>query len=196
MLMRMLRPFLLYGGLIFTVIHRAVIAGMLLLLTHLFVVTIVPVRGDSMLPTLSDKRYLLVDQLSPRLRALARGDIVAFRYPADPRQKFIKRIIAEPNEVIEITQESVILKRSTDGGKVRLREPYLNLGTHTEGLMSTVVGPANYFVMGDNRPVSLDSRVFGPVSRELMLGRAWMVIWPLTETRLISHFDPIIASIF
>jgi len=189
-----IRPFLLYGGLVFTIIRRAVIVGMVLLFLHLFVVTVVPVRGASMDPTLADGAYILVDQLTPRLRPLSRGEIVAFRYPQDPKQKFIKRLIGLPNDIITVRDEQVLLQRPGDEQPIRLREPYLSLSTTTEGDIAASLGPVEYFMMGDNRLVSFDSRFFGDVSESLVLGRAWIAIWPLGGLRLISHFDPLTAS--
>lgn len=189
-----IRPFLLYGGLTFIIIRRAVTVGMIILFFHLFVLTVVPVRGESMVPTLADDTFVLVDQLSPRLRPLTRGEIVAFRYPQDPKQKFIKRIIGLPGDIITVRNKHVLLQRPSDRHPIRLREPYLALGTETGGDISAYLGPIENFMMGDNRPVSFDSRYFGSVSKNLILGRAWMVIWPPSGIRLISHFDPVTAS--
>lgn len=141
-------------------------------------------------PTLSDGTYILVDQLTSRFKSFTRGEIIAFRYPADPKQKFIKRLIGLPHEVIVVQKGAVSLQRPVDEEFIRLREPYLPLGTPTLGNVSQPLGPAEYWVLGDNRSVSLDSRFFGPVTRDQILGRAWIAIWPLKEIRLISHFDP------
>jgi len=190
---KIIRPFLLYGGLLFTIIRRAVTVGMGLLFIHLFVVTVVPVKGESMQQTLPDGTYILVDELTPRLRPLTRGEIVAFRYPQDPKQKFMKRVIGLPGEAISIDHGNVLLRRSGDKETIRLREPYL-LGAETSGSTSHILGPVEYYVLGDNRPASFDSRYFGAVPENLMLGRAWMVLWPLSGLRLVSHFDPLQAS--
>jgi signal peptidase I len=192
---RIIRPFLLYGGLIFTIVHRAVLAGTILLFVHLFVVTIVPIRGDSMAPTIADGTYILVDQLSPLLRSFSRGEIVAFRYPLNPKQRFIKRTVGLPHESIIVRGGQVSVQRPGDAELIRLREPYLSPGIVTRGDVSYVVGPIDYVVLGDNREVSLDSRTFGPISESYILGRAWIAIWPLPEFRLISHFDPTMISL-
>jgi signal peptidase I len=190
---QIIRPFLLYGGLVFTVVHRAVMVGLVLLFVHLFVVTIVPVRGNSMYPTLADGTYILVDQISPLLRPLSRGQIVAFRNPLNLGQKFIKRIVGLPGETLAVAGGKIFFEPA-GRQPLRLLEPYLPPGLTTEGEVRDFLGQDEFWMLGDNRPVSSDSRFFGPVPAKDILGRAWLAVWPFSEIRLISHLAPIVIN--
>lgn len=108
--------------------------------------------------------------------AIERGDLVVFRYPEDPDVDFVKRVIALPGETIEIANKSVWI----DGR--RLEEPYLSRNDRGRMLRRDDFGPLTlagdeYFVMGDNRDESNDSRYWGPVRRELMVGKPWLIYW-------------------
>ena len=144
-----------------------------------FAIQAVHVEGLSMFATLDDNDYLIANKLDYRLHAPQRGDIIILRPPSDNSKDFIKRIIALPGEKIQITEGVVYI----NGHK--LDEPYLPEQwvalNSWGGPNGTVVPPNQYFVMGDNRNRSQDSRIFGFITRDRIDGRAWFRIWPLNN---------------
>jgi signal peptidase I len=159
-----------------------------------FAVQAVHVEGLSMFATLDDNDYLIANKIDYRLHAPQRGDIIILRPPTDNSKDFIKRIIALPGERILISAGIVYI----NGHK--LDEPYLpeawtQLRDWSPGGPDGTVVPANnYFVMGDNRNRSQDSRVFGFISRDRIDGRAWFRIWPLSHVGNIYALLPILES--
>lgn len=145
------------------------------------------VKGASMEPNFYDKEYLIIDELSYRLGEPQRGDSVVFKYPLDPRQFFIKRIVGMPGERILIMDGIVkIYNQDNPEGRV-LYEPYIVPGTKT--LQDTDIELQNdeYFLLGDNRTASLDSRAFGPVKSHFIVGRTLLRGWPITEFGLVTN---------
>ncbi len=140
------------------------------------------VSGASMYPTFQENEYLIVDELSYRLRPPERGEVIIFRYPKMPSKYFIKRVIGLPGEKVTIKNGHVFI---TSAGKkaVELNEPYAQDGSGTDFEIS--LNPNQYFVLGDNRPVSLDSRSWGPLDKKFITGRAVVRLFPLTRTALI-----------
>jgi signal peptidase I len=159
-----------------------------------FAVQAVHVEGLSMFATLDDNDYLIANKIDYRLHAPQRGDIIILRPPTDNSKDFIKRIIALPGERILISAGIVYI----NGHK--LDEPYLpEAWTQLRdwspgGPDGTVVPPNNYFVMGDNRNRSQDSRAFGFISRDRIDGRAWFRIWPLSHVGNIYAQLPILET--
>jgi len=140
------------------------------------------VDGSSMEPTLINHDYLIVDEISYRFHNPRRNDIIVFRYPRNPKQLFVKRIIGLPGETIKISGGNVYLKE--DNNFVLLKEKFLPLGDRrTEGEEQITLGPSEYFVLGDNRHYlsSYDSRSWGPLSRKDIIGRVFLKLW---------HFPP------
>lgn len=157
-------------------------AAVMALFIMTFVARAFTVDGPSMLPTLRDGERLMVDKLTYRFRPPQRGDIVVFRYPADPREHFIKRIIGTPGDVVEIGGGLVYVNGQP------LQETYLSAPTW--GRFGPVRVPAGrYFVLGDNRVNSEDSRFpdVGFVPRRYLEGRAIWRFWPLTRMGLIRR---------
>jgi signal peptidase I len=144
-----------------------------------FAVQAVHVEGLSMFATLDDNDYLIANKIDYRLHAPQRGDIIILRPPTDNSKDFIKRIIALPGERLLISDGIVYI----NGHK--LDEPYLPEAWTTlnnwGGPDGMVVPPNDYFVMGDNRNRSQDSRIFGFIGRDRIDGRAWFRIWPLNH---------------
>ncbi|MBI2047899.1 MAG: signal peptidase I [Parcubacteria group bacterium] len=140
------------------------------------------VSGTSMVPTFENGDYLIVDQLSYRLHEPERGDVVVFRYPNDPSKFFIKRIIALPNETLEIESGNIVVKNSVSPEGFALEESY-NKSLFSDTITVTLK-EKEYFVMGDNRRASLDSRAWGALPRELVVGRALVRLFPFTNISL------------
>lgn len=140
------------------------------------------VSGESMFPTFDNGQYLIVDEISYLLGNINRGDVVIFRYPNDTTRFFIKRIIGLPNETIQIDKGQVTVFPCTDKttcAGIVLNEPYINEKFDTTETYKT--GPAEYFVMGDNRNRSSDSRSWGLLPKKLMIGRAYLRLLPFNE---------------
>src|SRR6201985_2754540 len=130
----------------------------------------VRVEGTSMLPRLGDQDRLFINTFVYHFESIHRGDVVLFHYPRDPQKSYIKRIIAEPGDELRIDDG-----RTYVNGRF-LPEPYVPRKFHdTRSLDALVIPPGEYFVMGDHRSISSDSRDFGPVSRELIYGKAAFV---------------------
>ncbi|MDO8621827.1 MAG: signal peptidase I [bacterium] len=137
------------------------------------------VKGASMEPNFEDHEYLIIDEISYRLREPQRGDIVVFRYPYDPTQFFIKRIIGLPGERVEIHDGTVRVANTAHPNGFLLSESYLASGVTTPGERIVALGTDEFFVLGDNRRQSFDSKDFGPIPRRAMIGRAWLRGWPI-----------------
>ena len=156
-----------------------VVAAVIVLPVRLFVAQPFIVSGESMSPTFENGQYLIVDELTYRLEAPKRGDVVIFRYPRNPSEFFIKRIIGLPGETVIVKDGQVEIQK-TDGTTVTLNEPYVkNLGNGRDATYT--VDQGNYFVMGDNRPESSDSRIWGLMPKQNLIGRAIVRLLPVSE---------------
>lgn len=155
----------------------AVVAALIILPIRFFVAQPFIVSGASMDPTFASGQYLIVDELSYHLGDPSRGDVVIFRYPKDPKQFFIKRVIGLPGETVRIQFDGVFIT-TVDGKEIELDESYVkNLGNGST--MTKTLSSDEYFVMGDNRPESSDSRSWGTLPRENIVGRAFLRLLPL-----------------
>ncbi len=137
------------------------------------------VKGASMEPNFEDGQYLVIDEVSYRFRNPERGEVIIFRYPPDPSQFYIKRIIGLPDETVEIVDGRVkILNSERPLGFVLDETGYLPPTIMTSGEVEQKLGPEEYFVMGDNRQSSFDSRRWGILPRANITGRVWLRAWP------------------
>jgi signal peptidase I len=184
---------------------ETVILALLIFLALQFSIENVQVEGSSMEPTLEQGQYLLVnkmvyasftfgglkdllpfidgepgEQLFP-FHPPRRGEVIVFHYPLDPTRDFVKRVIGIPGDVVEIDTGVVSVNET------RLDEPYV---THPDrkSMVRTVVPPDTYFVLGDNRRASNDSRAWGPVPTDLVIGRGWLSYWPLNRWHTLGIF--------
>lgn len=139
------------------------------------------VKGASMEMNFHDGDYLLIDEITYRFDEPRRGDVIVFRYPDDPSQFYIKRIIGLPGETIEVKNGQVKIYNSSSKTGFILDEYYLSPSQETRGNVTEILESNEYFVMGDNRLQSSDSRRWGPVSQNLITGRALIRLWPLTK---------------
>ena len=169
------------ASLIFETIKVVVISFAIILPVRYFLIQPFYVEGASMEPNFLSSEYLIIDEISYRFVEPARGEAVVMRYPRDPNQFFIKRIIGLPGESIEIVDGTVFINREP------LDEPYISeLNTSSSSYDRIVLADDEYFVMGDNRSNSLDSRVFGPIARKYFIGRAWIRGWPFSRLSILS----------
>lgn len=157
-------------------IRDIIISAAVSVLMITFLYQPVRVEGTSMLPRLEDHDRLFINKFVYRISSIQRGDVVVFHYPRDPEKSYIKRVIALPGDRISIDRGRVILN-----GKA-LRESYVpEQYRDTRSMAEMVVPEDTYFMMGDHRSISSDSREFGPVDRDLIYGKAVFVYWPLDK---------------
>jgi len=164
----------------------AIIALLIVIPIRMFIAQPFVVSGESMFPTFNDKEYLIVDEISYLLGNPHRGDVVIFRYPNDTKRFFIKRIIGLPNEEIIIKNGIVTIKNEANPDGFTLEEPYIAEKFDTTVTFKT--GDDEYFVLGDNRNRSSDSRSWGTLPRKLMAGRAYLRLLPLKEISYLPGY--------
>ncbi len=172
--------------LFFDVIKIVFVAVLIVALVRWFVAEPFIVSGDSMVPTFASNDYLVIDELTYAFHPPLRGDVIVFRYPLDPSIYFIKRLIGVPGDTVVVSNGSVFIQ----SGKLKQRvldEPYIQTGKQKIETGTTTLGQDEYFVLGDNRNSSFDSRVWGPVPRRYIVGRAWVRLYPFTQTALYTR---------
>jgi len=159
-------------------------------LAFLIIVVVIPIRifvaspfvvdGDSMYPTFENFDYLIIDEFIYNFQAPARGDVIVFRYPDNPSIFYIKRVIGLPGEKISINR-GVIVVTTLTGEKLSLVEPYIvnEDATYTKDIS---LHSEEYFVMGDNRPRSSDSRIWGPLPKKNIIGRVDLRLLPIKKS--------------
>jgi signal peptidase I len=146
------------------------------------------VRGDSMKPNFENNDYLIVDEISYRFREPLRGEVIVFKYPNNPSQRYLKRIIGLPGEEVEIKDGKVMISpASVSREKFVLDESaYLPEFLKTQGDMDVFLGENEYFVLGDNRTFSSDSRRWGTLPEEDIIGKVFLRPWPFTAMAKIE----------
>lgn len=169
-------------------IQTLVVFGAIFALIYLFVAQPHKVSGNSMVPTFHNGDYILTDKLSYRFGTPQHGDVIVLKNPRDESQDFIKRIIALPEETIRIEDNAVYVN-----GQL-LKETYLPPATNTSGgaflteKHTIKAGPDQYFVFGDNREHSSDSRSWGGVTKQEIVGKVFFRYWP---PKAFGLFKPI-----
>lgn len=138
------------------------------------------VRGASMKPNFQQNNYLFVDELSYRFQEPKRGEIIIFSPPGKPSPPYIKRIIGLPGEKIKIKDGKVIIEKNGEE-KILDESSYLPQNVYTSGNLEISLKENEYFVLGDNRLSSIDSRIFGPLPRENIIGRVFLRVFPLNK---------------
>lgn len=163
------------------IIETVGIAIVTVVLLRSFVVQPFLVSGSSMEPNFSDGNYLLVDELTYRFRPPLRGEVIVFKYPENPSSYFIKRVIGLPGEKI-IVEDGHVTVSDIKGNTVVLDEDYLpTQPLKREGRFEKSLAVGEYFVMGDNRDFSFDSRNWGSLPEEDIIGIARLRLWPVNQ---------------
>ena len=170
---------------ILEVVQIVIISAAIIIPIRYFLIQPFYVKGASMEPSYYDHEYLIIDEISYRFNEPARGEIVVFRYPLDPSQFFIKRIVGLPGEIVEVSEGKVTVYNTDNPEGIVLNEEYLN-GEQTFGKKRVELNADEYFVLGDNRDESLDSRRFGPIRDSDIVGKVWIRGLPLSR---LAVFD-------
>lgn len=176
-------------------IRIVLIAFVLMVGFRVFVAEPFVVSGSSMVPNFHNREYLVVDKISYRFSEPARGDVIVFRYPKDTSQYFIKRIIGLPNEKVQIVDGRVKVYNSEHPDGSLITEAYLPNNDVTFGQDTVVnLGSDEYYVLGDNRLGSSDSRVWGILPKHDIIGTAWLRAFPLNAFGLPEFPDPVFEN--
>jgi signal peptidase I len=143
------------------------------------------VDGVSMDPNYGHGDYLIVDEISYRLREPERGEVIVFRSPLDPSQRYIKRIIGLPGETIEV-KDGLVYVIDTNGRRLLDESEYFEEPVYTGTDVNLLLGTDEYFVLGDNRPMSYDSRRWGVLPKANIIGKTWVRLLPINSLSKFS----------
>ena len=158
-------------------LETVISAGIIAFIIITFIGQVTVVRGASMEPTLHNNERLIANKISYRFETPERGEIIIFRPPLEIKRNYIKRIVGIPGDKIEIANGEIYLNDK------KLEESYVKNRSY-ENMPTTIVPDNSFFVLGDNRPNSSDSRYWGFVPRKNVVGKAWVIFWPLNEIRI------------
>jgi signal peptidase I len=150
------------------------------------------VNGGSMDTTFANGEYLIVDELSYRFEEPARGDVIVFKYPIDPKKYFIKRIIGLPGETVSVNDQVVTITNTENPKGMVLKENYIH--SQTFGNIKTTLKADEYFVMGDNRLVSSDSRFWGNLPKKNITGRPILRLLPYTRINYLPGAIEVVTA--
>ena len=174
---------------VWEIVKIAVLALVIILPIRYFIAQPFFVKGASMEPSFEDRNYLIIDEISYRFGQPQRGEVVVFRFPEDPKQFFIKRIIGLPDETIEIKNNEIrIFNDQEPLGFILEESEYLSPQETTQGNLKIKLKRDEFFVLGDNRLHSSDSRSWGPLARHFITGKVFIRAWPINE---IKYFTPV-----
>ncbi|MEK7526768.1 MAG: signal peptidase I [Patescibacteria group bacterium] len=178
------------GAFILDILQVVVFAVAIFLFVYLLVLQPHKIKGQSMDPTFKDSEFLLTDKITYRFGEPKRGDVVVFKAPPDDKDEYIKRIIGLPGDTVKVQGGKVYVNNTLLDEKA-----YLDTSVVTQpGIFAAEgreikVSQGEYFLMGDNRPHSFDSRNFGPISQEKFTGRAWVSYWPPQKAGVVPEVD-------
>ncbi|MEI6529500.1 MAG: signal peptidase I [Candidatus Falkowbacteria bacterium] len=173
---------------VWEIIKVAMVSAAIIIPIRYFLIQPFFVKGASMEPNFHDREYLIIDELSYRFTPPARGQVIVFRYPRNPQEYFIKRVIGLPGEQVQIKDGKVIVFNEANPEGLTLNEKYLPSGlmTFNQDDMKVTVGPNEYYVLGDNRGASKDSRYFGIVNKSFLTGKVLFRGWPVNEITVFN----------
>ena len=183
-----------FWGYFVDIIETIVVAAAIFVVVYLFLLQPHQVRGASMEPNLSNGQYILTDKISYRFDKPRRGDIIVFKAPVDENYDYIKRIVGLPGESIKIKDGKIIIKNPEHPKGFVLEEPYKINGSDQPGTLledkkEFKVSEDNYFVLGDNRNQSFDSREWGELSRKNIIGKTWLRYWPISKLSFVKRVN-------
>lgn len=171
------------GAFFMDILEVIVLAVGIFLIVYLLILRPHKIKGQSMHPTFPDGQYLLTEKISYYRNDPQRGDVIVFKPPIS-EDEFIKRVIALPGETIMVLNGKVFINND------ELREDYIKVETNSGSFLlegvKYVVPEGNYFVMGDNRPHSSDSRAWGPITKKVITGKAWLTYFPFNLAGMVK----------
>jgi signal peptidase I len=162
-----------WSGCAFELAKGVIALSILIFLVHYFIATIFVVEGQSMEPNFHTGEYIVVNRLSYLTIGPQRGDVVVLKFPGDPeKKKYIKRVIGLPGETLEIKNGKIYINSQL------IQEDYLPADLNTQPMMKTIIQSKEYFLMGDNRLNSSDSRIWGTAPKNKLIGKAKIIFYP------------------
>ncbi len=173
-------------------IKIVIISLLIILPIRYFIIQPFYVKGASMEPTFHDHEYLIIDEISYRFNDPQRGEVIVFRYPDNPQEYFIKRVIGLPGEKIEIINGDIFIYNIDNPEGFKLEEAtYLadNIKTYNTNEAPVELGASEYFVLGDNRYASKDSRTFGALNKSFITGRVFLRGWPFNRFTVFKYSE-------
>lgn len=181
-----------FWAVIIDIVETLVVAAAIFVIVYLFLLQPHQVKGASMKPNFHDGEYILTDKISYRFNQPNRGDVIIFKSPTDPDVDFIKRIIGLPGEKIKISDGKIVIINDQNKNGFTLTEPYKINGPTSGGKEApqnteVKIGENQYFVLGDNRLESFDSRSWGNLPKANIIGKAWLRYWPLNKFGFVKH---------
>ncbi|MDA3802714.1 MAG: signal peptidase I [Patescibacteria group bacterium] len=186
-----MKKFLLF---IWELVKVAAISAAIIIPVRYYLIQPFYVKGASMEPNFHDSEYLIVDEISYRFNEPNRGQVIVFRYPKNPQEYFIKRIIGLPGEELQIKDGDVVVYNENNPQGLVLNETYLktDLETFNSDTKKIKLADDEYFVLGDNRNASKDSRSFGVLDNNFIIGKVLLRGWPLDNITVFNkEFWPI-----
>jgi signal peptidase I len=180
-------PLRAIGAFVWDLFKILVVALIIIVPFRMFIAEPFVVSGHSMLPNYHDRDYLIIDRLTYHRSEPQRGDVIVLKFPKDPSQFFIKRIIGLPGESVKISGGFVTIYNPSHSDGVRLEEAYLPKTLETFGPTEIVkLGTDEYFVLGDNRTASSDSRVWGKLPKGNIIGKVWVRVFPVSKSEFFK----------
>jgi signal peptidase I len=171
------------SSLIWELVKVVVTAGAIIFLVRYFLFKPFYVQGQSMIPNFEERQYLIIDELTYRFRDPERGEVIVFKHGD---QFLLKRVIGLPGERVKVAEGKITIYNNDHPEGVVLQESYLPTDLQTVGEKNITLGKDEYFVLGDNRPNSSDSRRFGPITRGQMTGRVFLRGWPFDQVKVFK----------
>ncbi len=175
-----------FFGSVLEVVEVLVIAIGAVLIVRNYLVKPFLVSGDSMVPNFHNGDYLLIDELTFRIRPPERGEVIVFKFPENESTFFIKRIIGLPGERVHIENGQITIFNSAHPDGFALSEPYLPASDITTDTRDITLGPGEYYMLGDNRPASYDSRSWGPMPAKDIVGLVRARLWPAAQAAVFD----------
>ena len=179
-------------GFVSEIVKAFIISLAIILPIRYFLIQPFYVQGASMEPTFYSHDYLIINEFEYYFQKPARGDVVVFRSPYSRKEYFIKRIIGLPKEKVEIKDNQIYIYNNDYPAGFVLKEDYLLTNqsfTDNKQNKTVQLGDEEYFILGDNRNYSLDSRTFGPISTKSIVGRAWVRGWPFSRINIFGKVN-------
>lgn len=174
------------GAFFLDILEVVVFAIAIFLFIYLLVLQPHKIKGASMEPNYPSGEYLLTDKVTYRFKEPERGDIIVFEAPGQNGEEFIKRIIGLPGETITISEGSILINSQLIKESYITSNVFTSSGSFTKEKEAVTVSEDHYFVLGDNRSFSSDSRAWGFVPKENITGRAWIIYWPIQKAGIVE----------